>query len=107
MQADINKLVGEDPYKFDLLEPVKIGTVEIKSLKLRKPKGKEIRHLDIGSFAGLKEGNVSPKLMDQMLKMAESLTGAGEDVINELSADDTMTLVFKTLFLLSQSIKIF
>ncbi|MFK7825821.1 MAG: phage tail assembly protein [Oligoflexales bacterium] len=107
MQADINKLVGEDPYKFDLLEPIKIGSVEIKSLKLRKPKGKEIRHLDIGSFAALKQGNVPPRLMDQLLKMAESLTGAGEEVINELSADDTMTLVFKTLFLLSQSIKIF
>ena len=106
MQDEIKKLVGDDPFKLNLKEPIKVGSTEIKSLKLRNPKGKEVRSLDIGMFAGFKSGQIPPGMLGQLLEMAESLTGTDAETIDELSAEDAFNLGMKTLFLLGQSINI-
>lgn len=101
-QEELRNFLGtiKDPYTFELSEPITVGDHQYTSLKLRKPKGKEVRQFDPGEASRLSMSGIN-----NLLDLAANLTNTNSDVIDELSADDSMRLAIRVLFLLSPSNK--
>lgn len=99
-QEELRNFIGsiKDPYTFELSEPITVGSNQYTSLKLRKPKGKEVRLFDPGQATRLSKAGIN-----NLLDLAVNLTNTNSDVIDELSAEDSMRLAIRVLFLLSPS----